>query len=115
MRFVWVIALLLLGSLQSWAEETPAEFKRRLQQHVDGVRYAHVIRQAANRADQKGIIIQFRIGSDGSLQNVSVSSGSISKELRAHIGRAFEQLPKLKSVPGWAVHGMYRVPLILGG
>lgn len=117
MRAIFAFFILLFGATASFAEESKADYQKRLQKHVDAVRYDSIVSQAAARGPTSELtaVISFRVDADGKIANVQLVEGNVSSELGKYIVRAFATLPPVKNVPKSMGAGKVMVELQLGG
>jgi outer membrane biosynthesis protein TonB len=115
MRPLLVLVLLLASSIAGFAEESIADYKKRIQAHVDGLRYVPAVGQAAHRSDAREVMVHFTVFADGNIGDVRVSRSSVSRELNGVIARCFGGLSPVRSVPKKFAPQRFAVVLSLGG
>lgn len=115
MRFLLVLVLLLASSISRFAEESIADYKKRIQAHVDGIRYVPAVGQAAHRFDAREVTVHFTVFAGGNIGDVRVARSSVSRELNEVIARCFAELPSVRSVPKKFAPQRFTVVLSLGG
>lgn len=115
MRFLLVLTLLLASSLGCLADETSADYAKRVRKHVDGIRYNPAVGQAAQRLDAREILLRFAVFENGDIRDVRVGRSSVSRQLNEIIARCFADLPPVPSVPKKFARQQFAVVLSLGG